>query len=92
VLSRFSSGAVTLMLKAVPVALALGFAAWNTLEMALTDQNMICYGVYITGKNLHSLFLRGVEAPEVIFAGIMALIGLLAAGAVAVREKRADIV
>ncbi|MDR1320444.1 MAG: hypothetical protein LBK56_03320 [Gracilibacteraceae bacterium] len=92
VLSRFSSGAVTLMLKAVPVALVLGFAAWNTLEMALTNQNMICHGVYTAGRNLHSIFLRGVEAPEVIFAGLLALVGLLAAGAVAAREKRADIV
>ncbi|MDR1327989.1 MAG: hypothetical protein LBK23_00095 [Oscillospiraceae bacterium] len=91
VLSRFSSNMVALMLKAVPAGLALGFTAWNTLDMALTDQNMICYGVYTAGSVFHSLFLRSIEAPEIILAGLLPLIGIAAASIVTHREKRIDV-
>jgi hypothetical protein len=79
-LARFSSNAVTLMVKAVPVGAAVAAIAALSLLMALTPSNIIFTQVF-----------RGrFDMPEVWTCAALAAIGIAFAMIVARRERRTD--
>lgn len=81
ILARFSANIVTLMIKAVPVGVAIAGISVLSVNMALSYNNIV-----------FTTFFHGIfDAPEVIVCGFVAIIGMIAAVLVAVREKRADV-
>jgi hypothetical protein len=72
---------VTLLIKAVPVGVALAGISVLSVNMALSYDNIV----------FTTIFRGRFDAPEVIVCGFVAVIGMIAAVVVTVREKRVDI-
>jgi|GEM_PF-1001600 len=80
-LARFSANIVALMIKAVPTAVAMAFAAIFTQQNLLSDAGI-----------LFAFILRGgVEFPEFILCGILVFAGVVAACVVTRRERYVDV-
>lgn len=81
ILARFSANIVTLLIKAVPVGVALAGISVLSVNMALSYDNIV----------FTTIFRGRFDAPEVIVCGFVAVVGMIAAVVVTVREKRVDI-
>jgi len=80
-LSRFSANIVALMIKAVPAAAALSFAAFLCLYLLFNNTNILFTDI-----------LRGqVEFPELILCGTVFFAGMGLAAIIVQREKRVDV-
>jgi hypothetical protein len=80
-LARFSDSIIALMIKSVPVAAVLGAVSMLTANIAFSNGNRV----------FQDVFARKVNAPEVWVCGIVFVLGVTAAVAVARRERRVDV-
>lgn len=81
-LARFSGNIVTMLIKMVPAAIAVAGLAVISINMALSDTNLV----------FTTVFQGSFRAPEVIVCGVLALAALIATAIVIAREKYADVV
>lgn len=81
ILARFSANIVTLLIKAVPVGVAVAGISVLSVNMALSYNNIVFSTIF------HGRF----DAPEVIVCGFVAVVGMIAAVVVTIREKRVDV-
>lgn len=81
IIARFSSNIILLLIKAVPVGLALWGVSFLSINFALTDNNFIF---------IH--LLRGsLVAPEVAVCGVIFLLSMLGVSWLILKEKRVAI-
>lgn len=81
-LARFSGNIVTMMIKVVPVGIAIAGLAVLSINMALSNNNIV----------FTTIFQGRFHAPEVIVCGFLAVVGMVAAVIIIAREKYADVV
>ncbi|MCU6712578.1 hypothetical protein M6D81_28155 [Paenibacillus sp. J5C_2022] len=81
VLSRYSSNLITLMLKLVPLGIAITWIAESSIHLALVSINTV-FSVW---------FPANYEAPEIILCSAVMIIGMVLAFIVAARERRVDV-
>ncbi|QIB68556.1 hypothetical protein Ami103574_04120 [Aminipila butyrica] len=81
ILARFSANLVNLMIKAVPVGTGVAAIVALTVNMALSDKNIL----------FRQVFHGSIDGPEIITAVALAVTALAAAGAVLYREKKIDV-
>ncbi|MFC4305302.1 hypothetical protein [Cohnella boryungensis] len=81
ILARFSANIVMMMIKAVPVGVAVAGIAVLSVNMALSYNNIVFSNIY-----------RGrFDVPEVIVCGFVAVVGMIAAVVVTIRERYVDL-
>ncbi|MDO3413297.1 hypothetical protein QWJ34_26330 [Saccharibacillus sp. CPCC 101409] len=81
VLARFSSSMITMLVKTVPVGIALASLSALSIAMAFSYNNLI-----------FTMFFRGkISMPEVLVCAAAAAAGVLMAFAVVRRERRVDV-
>jgi hypothetical protein len=83
VLGRFSSNAVNLMLKTVPVGAAVATIAALAMNRLFSPSNYVFNNLFTNRLN--------IEYMEVIICAMLALIGAVVEAVVMVREKRVDV-
>ncbi|MVO99210.1 hypothetical protein [Paenibacillus lutrae] len=81
ILARFSTNIVMMLIKTVPVVVAVAGIAVLSINMALSYNNIVFNTIY--GR---------FDAPEVIVCGFVAVIGIIATVVVIIREKYVDAV
>ncbi|MGE7828868.1 hypothetical protein [Paenibacillus sp. NPDC093718] len=81
ILARFSANVVMMMIKAVPVGVALAGITVLSVNMALSYNNIV----------FSKLFLGRFDMPEVIVCGFVAIIGMITAIVVTIRERYVDV-
>lgn len=82
ILARFSANIVMMLIKAVPVGVAVAGIAGIAINMALSSDNIV----------FTTIFRGRFDAPEVVVCAVLAVVGLMAAVLIAMREKRVDMV
>lgn len=81
ILARFSTNMMTMLIKTVPVGVAVSGIAVLSINMALSYNNIV-----------FSAFFRGRwDAPETIVCACVGAAGMMAAAVVARRERRVDV-
>ena len=81
ILARFSANIVTLLIKAVLVGVAAAGISALSVNMALSFNNIV----------FNTVFRGRLDAPEVAVCGVVAVVGMIAAVVVTIREKRVDV-
>ena len=81
ILARFSANIVMMLIKAVPVGVAIAGIAVISINMALSNNNIV----------FSTIFYGRMNAPEVILCGFVAVVGLAVAVIISIREKRVDV-
>ncbi|MFX3635572.1 MAG: hypothetical protein ACE3L7_00655 [Candidatus Pristimantibacillus sp.] len=81
ILARFSANIVIMMIKAVPVGVAIAGIAVLSVNMALSYNNIV----------FSTIFRGRFDAPEVILCGFIAIVGMIAAVVVSIRENYVDV-
>lgn len=81
ILARFSANIVMMLIKAVPVGVAVAGTVVISTNMALSNNNIV-FNTTLHGR---------INAPEVILSGFVAVAGLVAAVIIAIREKYVDV-
>jgi hypothetical protein len=81
ILARFSTNIVTMLIKTVPVGVAIAGIAILSVNMALSYNNVV----------FSAIFRGQWNAPEIIVCAFLAVVGMIAAAVVAMREKRVDV-
>lgn len=81
ILARFSANIVTMLIKAVPVGVAVAGISALSVNMALSYDNIV----------FNTIFRGRFDAPEVIVCGFVAVVGMITAVVVTIREKRVDV-
>lgn len=81
ILARFSANIVMMLIKAVPVGVAVAGISVISINMTLADNNII----------FNTIFHGRIDAPEVILCGFVAVVGLVVAVIISIREKRVDV-
>lgn len=80
-LARFSANIMMMLIKAVPVGVAVAGISVISINMALADNNII-FGTIFHGR---------FDAPEVILCGFVAVVGLVVGIIISIREKHVDV-
>ena len=70
-----------MLIKAVPVGVAVAGISVISINMALADNNII-FGTIFHGR---------FDAPEVILCGFVAVVGLVVGIIISIREKHVDV-
>ncbi len=81
ILARFSENIVMMLIKAVPVGIAVAGITAISLNMALSENNIV----------FSTIFNGRFDAPEVMTCGLVAVVGLTVAAIVCIGEKRVDV-
>ncbi|MFD0678994.1 MULTISPECIES: hypothetical protein [unclassified Paenibacillus] len=81
ILARFSANTVMMLIKAVPVSAAVAGIAVLSVNMALSDNNIV----------FNTIFHGRFDAPEVVVCGFVAVVGMIVAIVISIREKRVDV-
>lgn len=81
ILARFSTNIVMMLIKAVPVGVAVVGIGALSVNMALSYNNII----------FNTIFPGRFDAPEVIVCGLVAVVGMVAAVVISIREMRVDV-
>ncbi|CAI6083847.1 hypothetical protein PAECIP112173_04092 [Paenibacillus sp. JJ-100] len=81
ILARFSANIVMMLIKAVPVGVAVAGIAVLSVNKALSDNNIV----------FNTIFHGRFNVPEVILCGFVAVVGLIVAVIISIREKRIDV-
>lgn len=81
ILARFSANIVMMMMKAVPVGVAISGIAAVSVNMALSPNNII----------FKTIFRGRLDWPEVVVCGLLAVVGMIAGVVVTIREKNVDV-
>lgn len=81
ILARFSANMVTMLIKTVPVGVAVAGIAVLSINMALSYNNVV----------FSAIFRGRWDAPETIVCACVGIAGMIAAAVVAMREKRVDV-
>lgn len=81
ILARFSTNMMTMLIKTVPVGVAVSGIAVLSINMALSYNNIV----------FSAIFRGRWDAPETIVCACVGVAGMLAAAVVARREKRVDV-
>jgi hypothetical protein len=81
ILARFSAN-IVMMIKAVPVGVAVAGIVALSVNMALSSNNII----------FNTIFRGRFDAPEIIVCVLVAIAGVIAAVVVTTREKNSDLV
>ena len=79
--ARFSENIMMMLIKAVPVGVAVAGISIILISMTLTDNNLI----------FNAIFRGRIDAPEVILCGFVAVIGLVVGIIISIREKHVDV-
>lgn len=82
ILARFSENIIIMLIKSVPVGIALASLLGISTYMALSDRNIV----------FNAIFRGKIHVPEVILSGFIAFIGVVMAVLILKREKRVDVV
>ncbi|TMV49918.1 hypothetical protein FE783_10095 [Paenibacillus mesophilus] len=77
ILARFSTNVVTMLIKTVPVGVAVAGIAVLSVNMALSYNNVV----------FSAIFRGKLDAPEILVCASVAVIGMIGATVVAKREK-----
>lgn len=81
-LARLSENIMMMLIKSVPVGIAMASLLGISMYMALSDRNIV----------FNIIFRGNIHVPEVILSGFMAFIGTVTAALILKREKRVDVV
>ncbi|MBD2864316.1 hypothetical protein IDH45_20230 [Paenibacillus sp. IB182363] len=81
ILARFSTNMVTMLIKTVPVGIAVAGIAGLSVNMALSYNNVV----------FSAIFRGRWDAPEILACAFVAVVGMCAAAVVAMREKRVEV-
>lgn len=81
ILARFSTNIMTMLIKTVPVGVAVAGIAGLTLNMAFSYNNIV----------FSTIFGGRWNAPETVVCVVVAAVGILATAVVTMREKRVDV-
>ncbi|WP_058258281.1 hypothetical protein [Herbinix luporum] len=80
-LARFSVNIMMMLIKAVPVGIAVAGISVISINMAFMDNNII----------FSTIFQGRIDAPEVMVCGFVAVVGLIVAEIISIREKYVDV-
>ncbi|MDF2649789.1 MAG: putative rane protein, partial [Paenibacillus sp.] len=81
ILARFSANIVMMLIKAVPVGVAVAGIAVLSVNMALSYNNIV----------FNTIFHGRFDAPEVVVCGSFAVVGMIVVVVISMREKRVDV-
>jgi len=81
ILARFSTNIVALLIKTVPVGVAVAGISALSVNMALSYNNIV----------FTTIFCGRFDTPEIIVCGFVAVVGMIASVIVMIREKRVDV-
>jgi len=82
ILARFSTNMVTMLIKTVPVGVAVAGTAILSVNMALSFDNVV----------FSTIFQGKLDAPEILVCAFVGVVGMIAAAVITMREKRVDVI
>jgi hypothetical protein len=80
ILARFSTDIINVVMKTIPVVIALSAVCYVSVNKALSEYNFV----------FRQIFNSNFDVPEVIICFVIGVLGVIAAAALATREKRVD--
>ena len=80
ILARFSTNIVNVVIKTIPVVIALSAVCYISVNKALSEYNIV----------FRQIFNSKFDVPEVITCFVIGVLGVIVAAAITAREKRVD--